>query len=110
MQAITNNKEQYSSPDQLFEAINSSILEAATNTIATEKTLAYPKKVSKLKHYTSNDYFLRQWRKQLRRALRAVNDKDISKQKRALKNAEWKLSAVPEEIEIPVFSSFTHPH
>jgi len=107
MQRITNNKELYSTSNQLFEGINSSILEAATGTIATKKTLTYPKKVSKLKHYTANDYFLRQWRKQLRRALRATNDKDLSKQKRALKNAEWKLSAVPDEIEIPVFSSFT---
>ena len=56
----------------LYRQVNTAILTAATGTIGSYKKLKYPKFVANLKHYTSQHYAMRAWRKHIRAALHAL--------------------------------------
>ena len=79
----------------LYSQINSAILSAAVDTIATRKRVTYPKKVKKLKHYSTQDHMLHTWRKRMRGALRASRSHDLDAARKAVQRAEWPLSKLP---------------
>jgi len=96
------------SASALYSQVNSAILGAAVDSIATRKRVTYPKKVKKLKHYDSQDHMLHTWRKRMRGALRASRGHDLDATKRALQRAKWPLSKLPTGLEVALFSSFTN--
>ena len=94
----------------LYSQINSAILSAAVDTIATRKRITYPKKVKKLKHYSTQDHMLHTWRKRMRGALRASRGHDLDAARKAVQRAEWPLSTVgaykkPRFLKNPRFLS-----
>ena len=95
------------SASALYSQVNSAILSAAEDSIATRKRVTYPKRVKKLKHYDSQDHMLHTWRKRMRGALRASRGHDLDAAKSALQRAEWPLSKLPTGLEVALFSSFT---
>ena len=86
--------------DEAGAAMLANLYSAASETIAVEKTMRYPKKVSHTPYSEGWGVVLDTWKKRMTGARWSLKSKDRTKIRKALQAARWKYPDIPTGISI----------
>ena len=75
------------------------IQQAVVSTMGRWVKKRYPKQASKLTHYRTCDYHLRAWKTRLKGLLRAIEEKDRVKIRKAARRAAWRRDTIQDTTE-----------